>query len=422
MRTSWIAAVFPLLSPLAQAQPQDVEWVEVRFHRVHLRNGNFIDGTLDRQNDSQVVLRMRAGEMMIRRDSIDRVEFMKLRSLHEKPRTVPAAAKVPVPETAPKGNAGAAAAPAPAVSDTLKERVSKLLERYRKAPQSRSEVIAEMVRLGDDAALGVAAFLEPAEGEMRGLVAEILTVLKDRRSVPWLAPLLAHADPELRAHAVSILAVLEDPSVVYQVRPLLRDAEPLVREGAIRCLQQLDDVDSLSPLGYLTTDPNASIRARALTAVTELGRRHEKVQEVVEILVAALDRARGLPLADVAYALGRTGQKDAWPALARLLDEQEPKVRSAAVTGLASLAAPEAGDAILRRMDLEDDKRTRLLLGSAASRLKLQQAIPTFIFWLTDLDPDVQSAAASHLASLTKQTYGSDAARWRAWWEQVQPR
>src|SRR6185436_5678046 len=83
----------PLLaaSPLLQSfQDSDVDGL--RFHRVHLTNGNFIDGQLVKETAASVLLRLRSGEMTIRRDMIDRVEFVKMRDRNQ----------VPIPTKLPK--------------------------------------------------------------------------------------------------------------------------------------------------------------------------------------------------------------------------------------------------------------------------------------------------------------------------------
>src|SRR5688572_23015720 len=53
----------------AAAAPSKVDpatWVESRFHRVHLKNGNFIDGDLIRKDQRLVVLKLKAGDFGIR--------------------------------------------------------------------------------------------------------------------------------------------------------------------------------------------------------------------------------------------------------------------------------------------------------------------------------------------------------------------
>ena len=100
-----LLGVFALASRPAPAQDGGRD--DVRFYRVHLRNGNFLDGHLVRQDASKVVLRMSVGEMIVRRDQIERIEFIKLRSLGEPARVVPK----PAPIAAPAAPARPAEAP-----------------------------------------------------------------------------------------------------------------------------------------------------------------------------------------------------------------------------------------------------------------------------------------------------------------------
>src|SRR5688572_11443006 len=71
--------------PAPATKPDPVNWVESRFHRVHLKNGNFIDGELVRKDQRLVVLKLKAGDFGIRADMINRVEYVKVRSLAENP-------------------------------------------------------------------------------------------------------------------------------------------------------------------------------------------------------------------------------------------------------------------------------------------------------------------------------------------------
>src|SRR6185503_8075123 len=59
---------------------QDSDTTDLRFYRVHLRNGNFIDGELVKDTANEVLLRLKVGEMAIRRDQIEKVEFVKMKS------------------------------------------------------------------------------------------------------------------------------------------------------------------------------------------------------------------------------------------------------------------------------------------------------------------------------------------------------
>src|SRR5262245_25732182 len=100
-----LVLALPLLTahPLLQTFQDSSDATELRFHRVHLINGNFIDGQLIKDSPQQVLLQIKAGEMAIRRDLIDRVEFVKMRDRWTPPiqTSTPVKPKDPVTGTEP---------------------------------------------------------------------------------------------------------------------------------------------------------------------------------------------------------------------------------------------------------------------------------------------------------------------------------
>ena len=68
----------------------------VTFQRVHLRNGNFIDGTLLDQTEKHVVLEFKFGTITFKRIDIDKIEHITMRSLEEKAPEVPKPVKEPI--------------------------------------------------------------------------------------------------------------------------------------------------------------------------------------------------------------------------------------------------------------------------------------------------------------------------------------
>jgi len=68
-----IATVLLLACTAPCLVAQEITWVETRFHRVHLQNGNFIDGHVLQVTNSDVLLKLPVGEMMIRKDTVDRI-------------------------------------------------------------------------------------------------------------------------------------------------------------------------------------------------------------------------------------------------------------------------------------------------------------------------------------------------------------
>jgi hypothetical protein len=70
----------------AEIGARDIVWTETRFHRIHLHNGNVVDGQLVEEDARSVTLSLPVGRMLIRRDQIDRVEQVMMRTVTDKPR------------------------------------------------------------------------------------------------------------------------------------------------------------------------------------------------------------------------------------------------------------------------------------------------------------------------------------------------
>src|SRR6185503_11564542 len=85
-----IGAILAILAvPGAALFAQDADQFQtIRFHRVHLRNGNVIDGNLVALTDNMATLKLSSGEMSIKRGMIEKIEYIKMRSLLERPPVV----------------------------------------------------------------------------------------------------------------------------------------------------------------------------------------------------------------------------------------------------------------------------------------------------------------------------------------------
>jgi hypothetical protein len=430
-------AVFGLSAALLLAAPlaaQDVEWVEVRFYRVHLKNGNFIDGQLTSQSERQVVLKMKVGEMGIRRDLIDRVEFVKIRSLNEKPKPVearavkttpkPAVAGAEKPETPSDASAARVTAPEAAPRDAApKDKVQQVLERFRTVrPENKYDLVAELMKTEGATAEHLAKLLATSDAEMRFHLVEVLSIMKEKEAVPTLREHLASPDAALRASAAELIGQVGDAGVVDDLKPLLKDNEPSVRIAALVALQTLGDRRTFEDVAELTLDKEQGVRNRAINALFDIARKHELMKDAVETLSRALDRARGDARCDLIRGIGRAGQKEAWRTLSDYLRDGDARVRSATAEALGVLGALEAKNSILSQLPTEGDKKTRITLGIAAARMKILESIPVFIGWLAESDPDFNTAAQHHLRTLTGQNFGPDMAKWSAWWEQARPK
>ena len=112
------------------------------------------------------------------------------------------------------------------------------------------------------------------------------------------------------------------------------------REYAARMLARVGGEASLPALSSLLGHDELDEPARA--ALEQLA-----VPGVDQTLIAALDRLEGGPRRGVVRSLGRRGAQAAEPALARLLEDDEPETVRTAIVGLGQIAGVEATRALI---------------------------------------------------------------------------
>lgn len=422
----WMPLLAALLGAAGPLAAQDSPWTEVRFHRVHLRNGNFIDGTLVKQDAREVVLRIQSGEISIKGDVIDRLEYVKIRSVNEKPKLVDA------PKAAPEGRrpSSVEGAPAPVAPPPGKESVLgadaqkagpavlEILVKAKKLPaEERYEIAKQIIPLGKNAAIFMAGSLEKfPEEDLAQLVSPVLIEMKSADTVPLLIEKLGHPSPMARAFAAGILSKYENPALVKQIHPLLADKDVAVRQSAVNAVLELGSRDSIVPLSQLGIDPDANIRSTALSGYVALAKKYDLYDDVGHTLGGLLDRAAPTARRDILVSLASARIKTTWEAVSRYLSDTDPLVRTAAVVALTAIEAPQSGDALVAQIRAEQENTVRPSLADAARKLRLMSAAPFLIDWLESDNAQVKGSAMEALRTLTAQNFGFEVQRWREWW------
>jgi HEAT repeat protein len=151
-----------------------------------------------------------------------------------------------------------------------------------------------------------------------------------------------HVDPPLRTAALKVLAVDPDPAHVAILLAALRESNDHVRADAARFL------------GWAALTPAGRRDARA-ALVAKLGD------------ISALVRQRAV------QSLGVLGSHDATLAIARLLDDPEPAVRSAAAEALARGRDARAAPALIRAVDGMNEPMVTKALVEALAQLPGRQ-------------------------------------------------
>lgn len=399
------------------AQQADIQ--ETRFDRVHLRNGNFLDGQIVKSGAKEVVLKLKVGEMTLRRDLIERIEQVTMK-------TVAPDRKPPPPTPPPTTTTPPVSTPEtkPLPTDTnVQKRVAEIFDKLRKADtDARYEIVAEFLTLGEEGALFLATQLPNFDAATMPYAAAALGRMKEAKTLPILSGHLRHAKPGVRGLSAAALASFGTTAPVGDLLSLLEDKEAFVRAAAVGAMQQLTPREAFQPVARMCSDADADIRRKAVEALFEISKKHELEQDLVATLGSVLDRTQGVPRADLLAAIGRTGKKEAWNTAIPYLRDDLPEVRSAAAVCLGSLGAPEAGDAILSALQGEREKWPRVHLAVTAEKLKVIPAVGVLIPWLNDEDNDVKTTALASLRTLTAQNFGTDVKAWQAYWDSVKPK
>ena len=418
-----ILAALLLRLPLAVQEPP-APVAETRFHRVFLKNGNFIDGDLQRIEAETVVLRLKSGDLGINRDLVDRIEIVKMKAAEE------AAPKVELPTRSAEDarKAEAAETPAPRVAPAyaapaaVKAAVDPLAARLAKAaPEEVDATLRELSLLGADTHPYLASLMERSNAVTAEHLGSVLAQTRTPSTVPFLRRLVKHPAPQVRAVAAQALASNGGAAEVPALAELFKDANAQVRATAAAAVIELDAVGGFKALCGLVPDPERSVRAPVHGALTALSKIPEVKAAFGDALDAALAQAPPPVKADAALALARARVTGAAGRLRPLLGDAATEVRIAAATALGELGGEEAAEAVAGRMDLEGDPAVRISLSQAAESLGAKPAIPSLIGYLGGDRDDVLRAAHGALKSLSGKDFGRDPEKWSAWWD-AQPK
>jgi len=193
---------------------------------------------------------------------------------------------------------------------------------------------------------------------------------------------------------------------------------------SIDALPAADKAAAVKRLHESLTAEDIEIRRRAALVLGKLGD-----NSGVPTMIEALPKATGKDRDNVIVAIRVLKDARAVPALRAALKDDSPYVRSIAVAALGELKAAKAYDDIVAVTNDKGEKAVPPKAGVlncfpvcpadsacyALGALGDRRAVPVLI-GLVD-DKDVETAAMQALEVLTKQKFGYDAEKWKAWWE-----
>jgi AAA family ATP:ADP antiporter len=157
---------------------------------------------------------------------------------------------------------------------------------------------------------------------------------------PALQPLLSHPSAEVRLLTLKLLRhQSQSHSVIPNVRLLLRDSDENVRREAVRLYAKYSNVSTTEILEEWLRDENSGLRGAALYYIAEKPELAAQLlrPQLVETFMNG-DRESRSQLAD---ALGILHDKNYYPHLQRLLDDEESMVKLRAIKAAGKTRAPE---------------------------------------------------------------------------------
>lgn len=215
------------------------------------------------------------------------------------------------------------------------------------------------------------------------------------RAAPALFAALAGGDDALRLQAVRMApSVLPGFPSHAVLRAGLRDPSLPVRAESLRLIVKHQARSAADPLHHLL----------AQAAGTESDRDQGEETFLREAAYALL-----------AFGTDAVGQKLALPRTAPDLESADAATRLAAAQALSKTTGHET--ARLALIPLADtDPAVRTAAAEAMGRSGEIMAVTHLIPALEDPEATVRAAALAALERLTRQRFGDDAGRWRAWW------
>jgi len=275
--------------------------------------------------------------------------------------------------------------------------------------------------------------LQDPDADVRHAAARALWRAADPHTGAALTLALRDGDHLVRWAAADALGAIGDRSAVGPLADLLGDEHKDVRQGASEALRKIGDVSALDPLVRTLGDGESDVRLAAADALGAIARAQGSGLAapggpVGLALVAALREGGVCQRQGAVWGLWGIG--DPWVAepLIVALQDADCEVRREAANALGALAGVQ-GDrcpadlredvfqgllAVLKR-DAEGVVRraAALALGMIADA----RAVRPLISALRD-KALVRDAAATALEAVTAESFGTDAGRWRQWWQE----
>jgi HEAT repeat protein len=377
------------LALAAQAAPEAAQspWHITRFHRIHLRNGAFIDGDLVENGSSRVVLKIKAGHFGVRRDMIDHVEFVTMKSLKETPRLPDL--KKPAAPADPAEGAELAAKPAAPVAP----------------PPANASVRAHVDHL-------IADWNASKETTPYDLAPRLLALGPD--AVAYCCWLVVNRNEQTPVREIIVaVAGTDHPAVFGALEAVSRSGNSDEQQAAVDALEFSGRPAAVDLLMKFLGSPSAQVWRSASEALIRLHRKDLFRDPSVALGKFLEQEAEKAPYA---ITIARIGEAEGRRVLTDYARYAMPSDRRQAFQGLVLYENPEDADLAL---PLLNDREAEIRRDACEflGRLKSGPSCAALIELLEDDNRSVVETAHWALKRISGERFGIEVDLWRRWWE-----
>lgn len=221
-----------------------------------------------------------------------------------------------------------------------------------------------------------------AHPELEDMILTALGNIGGEQVITLLIRRLREGNEQQRVTTASLLAGMRDPKLVDVLLLALNDASESVRfQTALNFSGAVKDARLTDRFCSLLSDPSADVRQAS-------GR-----------------------------ALARLQDAKAVTALCKALMDPDVQVRMRASEALGAIKDPKAVDSLIAALH-DENTQNRVEVLYALWNIGDRKAVPAIIAMLKDANTTVRYGAVQALTQLSRQNFGTDTAKWQAWWEE----
>lgn len=235
---------------------------------------------------------------------------------------------------------------------------------------------------------------------------------KDLSYAPIIIEAMHDEDAGVRSIACNAIGQMKYEKAVPLLQKALEDDSEAVRQSAAFALCNIGDIRAIPDLINASTNMESFVSAQVLKKINEMRFNGSNA----EILIDAIKHKN---VTVRLFAINKLGEINAKAYLNNFIEALEDKnedVRYLAASWILRINDASTVPAFIKALK-DSDNYVRWISVKALGILGNKSAIPALIDMLKDESIGVCITAGESLSKLAGENFGTDDAKWRAWWD-----